>query len=120
MANEKNKWIDQMENIMKGFQEQVSLAKGQVIVVGCSTSEVAGGKIGTAGTMDAATIIFKELQTYAEAKGIHLTFQCCEHLNRALVTEKQTAIEEGLGRSNRHSCERSRRGDGNVCISAFQ
>ena len=46
MANEKNKWIDQMKNIMKEFQEQVSLAKGQVVVVGCSTSEVAGGKIG--------------------------------------------------------------------------
>ncbi len=95
MANEKNKWIDQMKNIMKEFQEQVSLAKGQVVVVGCSTSEVAGGKIGTAGTMDAAAIIFNELQTYAEAKGIHLTFQCCEHLNRALVTERQTAIKKG-------------------------
>ena len=107
-----------MKNVMQAIQT-ISLAKGQVLVVGCSTSEVAGGKIGTAGTMEQQRLFLRNSKRMQKRREFHLAFQCCEHLNRALVMERQTAIEKRVGRSNRHPCERRRRGDGNVCLSAI-
>ena len=65
------------------------LKKGGLFVVGCSTSEVLGEKIGTAGTEDVAALIFAELDRLKNEAGIHLAYQCCEHLNRALVVERE-------------------------------
>lgn len=65
------------------------LRKGQLFVIGCSTSEVAGKKIGTAGTEEIAELIYDEMNRLKEETGIHLAFQCCEHLNRALVVERE-------------------------------
>lgn len=81
---------------MQEFQEQAQLKKGQIFVVGCSTSEVAGKKIGTAGTTSIAEAIFGKLETFAEQNALFLAFQCCEHLNRALVVEKELAVREHL------------------------
>ena len=61
------------------------------IVIGCSTSEVVGAKIGTNSDPDIAGEIFKALQDFAKEKGIFLAIQCCEHLNRAIVTEHRAA-----------------------------
>ncbi|HIU64611.1 MAG TPA: TIGR01440 family protein [Candidatus Avacidaminococcus intestinavium] len=72
--------------------------KGQILVVGCSTSEVAGERIGTAGSLEIARNIFTALQKVTEQCGVHLAIQCCEHLNRALVVEKSTADTFGLER----------------------
>lgn len=66
------------------------LQKGDLFVIGCSTSEVAGKPIGTAGSEEIASIIFEKLSVLEQRTGIHLVFQCCEHLNRALVVEKET------------------------------
>lgn len=66
------------------------LKKDDVFVIGCSTSEVAGKTIGTSGSEEIATILFNELKTLREQTGVHLAFQCCEHLNRALVVERET------------------------------
>ncbi|MFA7067560.1 MAG: TIGR01440 family protein [Acidaminococcaceae bacterium] len=79
-------------------EELISLAapkKGQVLVVGCSTSEVVGKKIGTAGSMDAASVIFAVLQEVTSRHGLFLAVQCCEHLNRAVVTEVAAAEKYG-------------------------
>ena len=65
------------------------LRKGQLFVIGCSTSEVAGKKIGTAGTEEIAELIYDEMNRLKEETGIHLACQCCEHLNRALVVERE-------------------------------
>lgn len=65
------------------------LRKGQLFVIGCSTSEVAGKKIGTAGTEEIAGLIYDEMNRLKEETGTHLAFQCCEHLNRALVVERE-------------------------------
>ena len=59
---------------------------GQVLVVGCSTSEVIGDKIGTAGSMKVAEAMFAALIKVTEAHGVFLAIQCCEHLNRAMAT----------------------------------
>ena len=56
-------------------------------MVGCSTSEVIGSKIGTNSNFEVAGEIFKALNEYTKSKGIYLAIQCCEHLNRAIVTE---------------------------------
>ena len=61
--------------------------------MGCSTSEVLGERIGTSGTMEVAEAIFSELKQFQEQTGIELAFQCCEHLNRALVVEREVAIK---------------------------
>ncbi len=63
------------------------LKPGQVLVVGCSTSEVMGYKIGTASSMEVARVILAELMAGAAAHGVDLAIQCCEHLNRVLVVE---------------------------------
>ncbi|MCA1055103.1 TIGR01440 family protein [Rossellomorea aquimaris] len=82
---------EQLRSILEEFKEKVSLKKGGVFVVGCSTSEVIGERIGTAGTFDVAEMIYCELKKFADSTGVSLAFQCCEHLNRAIVIERETA-----------------------------
>lgn len=89
-------WENQLESILTEFHEQVSLQPGQLLVVGCSTSEVIGKKIGTSGTFDVAEMIFRHLKKWQQKTGIELAFQCCEHLNRALVVEKAVALKRGF------------------------
>ena len=76
--------------------ESNHLQENDLFVVGCSTSEVAGESIGTSGNEDLATIIFDGLQQLAQTSSIHLAFQCCEHLNRALVVERKAMQAYGL------------------------
>ena len=69
--------------------EVAGLRPGQLLVVGCSTSEVLGEKIGTAGSGEVAAAILGALQQACSTRRIYLAIQCCEHLNRALVVERQ-------------------------------
>lgn len=64
------------------------LKQDDLLVIGCSTSEVAGSAIGTSGSEAVARVLFESLQKLVEKTGVHLVFQCCEHLNRALVMEE--------------------------------
>ena len=66
------------------------LYKGDILVVGCSTSEVMGNKIGTNSDVDTAAIIFDALYSTAKEFGLRLAIQCCEHLNRAIVVERDS------------------------------
>ncbi|MCP3761481.1 TIGR01440 family protein [Domibacillus sp. A3M-37] len=84
-----------LETILLELQEQAQFKKGQLFIVGCSTSEVAGGRIGTAGTDETAAALYEVLDSFAKKTGVHLAFQCCEHLNRAVVLERQTAEKFG-------------------------
>lgn len=69
--------------------ETAKLKEGNIVVVGCSTSEVVGSKIGTNSNSAVAEEIFKALYDYTKCKGIILAIQCCEHLNRAIITERK-------------------------------
>ena len=69
--------------------EKAKLTAGNIVVVGCSTSEVMGSKIGTNSHPDTAGEIFKALEDFAQKKGLFLAIQCCEHLNRAIITERK-------------------------------
>jgi uncharacterized protein (TIGR01440 family) len=80
--------------------EQAKLEKGDVMVVGCSSSEVAGQKIGTFSSVEVAQAVFDGLYPVLQEKGIALAAQCCEHLNRTLIVEKETAVRYQLEEVN--------------------
>ena len=69
--------------------KKAQLKAGNILVVGCSTSEVIGSRIGTNSSPEVAAEIFSALHDYTKSKDYHLAIQCCEHLNRAIVTERQ-------------------------------
>ena len=82
---------NQTKAALEELIEKAKLAPGAVVVVGCSTSEVLGSKIGTNSNPETAQVIFSALYDCANAHGIYLAIQCCEHLNRAIITE-DTAV----------------------------
>ena len=65
--------------------ETARLKKGDILVVGCSTSEVRGSKIGTDSAPETAEVLFQAIAGVLQSKGIYLAAQCCEHLNRAII-----------------------------------
>lgn len=79
----------QTKAVMEEMGEKAKLQKGNIFVVGCSTSEVIGAKIGTNSSPEVAEVLFEALYDYAKEKGIYLAIQCCEHLNRAIIVEKE-------------------------------
>lgn len=81
------------------FQELLlaaNLRPGQIVVIGCSTSEINGGVIGKNSSPDIAAAIYEPFSQLAEEYQIKLAFQCCEHLNRALVVDEDVADRERL------------------------
>ena len=79
----------QTQAVMEEFGEKAKLKKGDIIVIGCSTSEIIGSKIGTDSSPETAKIVFEAMYEYAMQKGIYIAVQCCEHLNRAIVVERE-------------------------------
>ncbi len=75
--------------------EQACLKKGDIFVVGCSSSEVIGKKIGKYSSYPVAHAIFEGIYPYLKEKGIFLAAQCCEHLNRAVIIEQECAEKYG-------------------------
>ena len=78
----------QCEQAVKELIETAKLTSGNILVVGCSTSEVVGSKIGTNSDPDTAQKIFDGIYNVLKEKNIYLAVQCCEHLNRAIVVER--------------------------------
>jgi len=79
-----------MDALVDEWIESDYLKKDDLFVVGCSTSEIAGKSIGTSGSEELAEQIFHSLKKLSDETGVRLVFQCCEHLNRALVMERDT------------------------------
>ena len=75
--------------------EAAKLEEGSLFVVGCSSSEITGGKIGKASSLEAAQAVFDGVYPLLQARGVFLVAQCCEHLNRALVLEAECARKYG-------------------------
>ena len=73
--------------VIKELCDKAGLKRGDIVVVGCSTSEVLGAKIGTNSNPDTAKEIFDALYNFLKERGIYLAIQCCEHLNRAIIVE---------------------------------
>ncbi|WP_088009584.1 TIGR01440 family protein [Indiicoccus explosivorum] len=89
-------WQLQLEEALEELERQVQFRKGQLFVVGCSTSEIIGKRIGTAGGLDIAESLYGPLKRFADKHGLHLAFQGCEHINRALTIERKAADKYGL------------------------
>lgn len=87
MDNIKSQLINALEEICT----IANLKKGDVFVIGCSSSEISGGTIGRASNEEIGQIIFDTANQFLSNKGIALAAQCCEHLNRALVIESTNA-----------------------------
>ena len=71
------------------LMEAAHLRKGQIVVVGCSTSEVVGKNVGSWSTPEVAAVIFEGLHSVFGPAGVYIAAQCCEHLNRALIVEHE-------------------------------
>lgn len=86
----------QLAQALEELQAVAGLDSDHILVIGASSSEVIGKKIGTAGSLDAAAAIVEAVLEARARYGYHVAFQCCEHLNRALVVERDTIKAFGL------------------------
>lgn len=87
------------QQMQAAFSEYLSTSDfrpGQILVIGCSTSEVHGGQIGKDSQPQIAEILYNVLSPMAEKEGLYLAFQCCEHLNRALVVDREVMEKYNL------------------------
>ncbi|MBA4541846.1 MULTISPECIES: TIGR01440 family protein [Thermoactinomyces] len=82
---------NEVKEILHDLLEAMPLTERHLVVFGVSTSEVAGKRIGTEGSTEIAARIFAGIREVQAESGFQLAFQCCEHLNRALVVEQETA-----------------------------
>lgn len=87
--------VDQVEKIVSELVELGKLRAGQRIVFGVSTSEVRGEHIGTSGTLTVAEQIYEGVERVRARVRFDALWQCCEHLNRAIVVERAVAEERG-------------------------
>jgi len=88
-----------LQELSEAAEELISIAKprkGQIFVVGCSTSEVLGSKIGTGGSTELAVEMFKALKAITDDHELYLAIQCCEHLNRSVVLEANAMEKYGF------------------------
>lgn len=84
------------EKAITELLETAKLSRGDLFVVGCSSSEMIGENIGKGSSMDAARVAFEGIYPILCREGIYLAAQCCEHLNRALIVEREYALAHGL------------------------
>ena len=85
---------EESANAARQLAETARLHKGQIVVVGCSTSEVVGHNVGSWSTPEVANAIFEGLNSVFAPMGVYIAAQCCEHLNRALIVEHE-AVPNG-------------------------
>ncbi len=76
--------------------EKANLTSGNIVIIGCSSSEVGGQLIGTHSSLESAKAVFKGIYEVLSSKNIYLAAQCCEHLNRAIIVEREAvpSLEE--------------------------
>lgn len=82
-----NEIYNQAKQAAEELCEKAKLKSGDIMVIGCSSSEVAGGVIGKNSSLETAEAVFKGIYEVLQSKGIFLAAQCCEHLNRAIIVE---------------------------------
>ena len=83
-----NEIYSQAKQAAEELCELAKLKQGDIMVVGCSSSEVAGGTIGKNSSLETAEAVFSGIYEVLKPRGIYLAAQCCEHLNRAIIVEK--------------------------------
>lgn len=82
---------NQAKQVTEELIQAAKLKKGDLLVIGCSSSEMVGCRIGKNSSLEAAEAAFAGIYPVLQKHGIRLAAQCCEHLNRALIVEEETA-----------------------------
>ena len=90
------KIIKDSKNMIEEFFSAVQMKSGEILVIGCSSSEIVGESIGKGSDFNAASVMLDAILPAISERGIFLAAQCCEHLNRALVVERECAERYGL------------------------
>ncbi len=80
---------EQAANATREIIQVSGIGKGAILVVGCSTSEICGSKIGTNSNPEVARAAFAGIYEVACEAGVYVATQCCEHLNRAIIVERE-------------------------------
>lgn len=80
--------MQEVTSLLNELKEMSFFNKGELCIIGCSTSEVLGEKIGSVGSMEVAETIFKALKEVSKETGVSFAFQGCEHINRAVTIER--------------------------------
>ena len=81
----KSSLCNELNTVLYDLEKVANFKPGDILVVGCSTSEVMGDKIGTCGSEECASVLVSVLDDFCTKHQIFLAAQCCEHLNRAIV-----------------------------------
>ena len=92
---EQNRITAQAQQAVEELLETAQLKPGDLFVVGCSSSEVVGGRIGKDSSMEAAAAIYAGIAPVLAQNGVWLAAQCCEHLNRCIILEAAAARQYG-------------------------
>ncbi|MBQ9132177.1 MAG: TIGR01440 family protein [Clostridia bacterium] len=87
---------EQAKQIVTELIREADLRRGQILVIGCSSSEIVGQRIGHGSSLEAAQAVFSAIYPILQEQGVYLAAQCCEHLNRALIIERACAEQYGL------------------------
>jgi uncharacterized protein (TIGR01440 family) len=77
------------QNLASELCEAAHLTKGQIVIVGCSSSEIGGHRVGSFSSPEIGQAVFDGIYAVLKEKGIYLAAQCCEHLNRAVIIERE-------------------------------
>ena len=91
---------EQTQAVLDEFFEAARMKAGQILVVGCSSSEIASFKIGSHSSEEIGRAVFEIIHAETKKRGIYLAAQCCEHLNRALILEEEAAGRYGYEQVN--------------------
>ena len=94
--NFKEQIYNQAKQATNEVIKEAKLDVGDILVVGCSSSEIIGETIGQASSIDVAQSVFAGIYDELNANGVFLAAQCCEHLNRAIIIEKELAFRERM------------------------
>lgn len=92
--------IADAKNVVKDFLEQADLQDGKLVVIGCSTSEIGAHKIGSFSSEELGEAVFLAMYEEFSKVGVNVATQCCEHLNRALILEREVAERLGYEQVN--------------------
>ncbi|CDE72898.1 uPF0340 protein CLOBOL_05239 [Acidaminococcus sp. CAG:917] len=91
---------EQIKNSLFEIIELSKIKKGQILLIGCSTSEVSGFKIGSHSAEDVGYELAQTALDILNEKGIYIAAQCCEHLNRAVVVSREAISKFNLEEVN--------------------
>ncbi len=94
LADKEDEVLD-AKRVIDEFLEQAPLSAGDLVAIGCSTSEIASKSIGSYSSAELGDAVFTAIYEALCAHGLYVAAQCCEHLNRALIMEEEAAKQYG-------------------------